>query len=130
MFWRRDKQTAIDFETQLQTIPYRNEGVEVAHPEDGSDALIVSVALRYRGLAKYLSPVLGARRSRKYRLMGVSRVVYESIDGHRTVESLIDELAANHKLTFLEARSLMAQYLKMLMARGLIVIVRPDGGGP
>ena len=112
----------LSFETQLKTVPYRNERVRLTRPEGNPDALIVEADLAYNGVVKLLAGLLKPKKSKKYQLEGLARECYERIDGHRTVEQFIDELMAEHKLTFFEARALIAQYLKGLMERGLIVI--------
>jgi hypothetical protein len=124
------KPPPLNFETQLKTIPYRNERVRITQPEDGTGALVVEAELAYHGMTKLLAGLLKAKTSKKYRLEGLARECYERIDGHRTVEQFVDEFMAEHKLTFFEARALIAQYLKSLMERGLIIIAAPDGQLP
>lgn len=116
---------AIDFESQLHTIPVRNEHVKLSPGSHDPELLIVEVELRYRGLMKVLVPLVQARKQKRYELAGLARELYEKLDGKRTVEALIDEMCAEEQLSFLEARALVAQYLRNLMQRGLIVIV-PD----
>lgn len=113
----------LDFETQLHCIPIRNEKANILNPGDDSESLIAEVQLRYQGLIKLVAAVFGSRKSRRYVLEGLSRDLYEKLDGKITVEDLVLDLAENEKLGFLEARSLIVQYLKNLMERGLVVIV-------
>jgi len=44
-------------------------------------------------------------------------------DGERTVEAIIDAFAAEHRLTFHEARVAVGGYLRSLMARGALAMV-------
>ena len=112
----------LDFETQLHCVPVRNEGVKAYTPDHNPGALIVEVRLRYGGLLNLAAKILKTKRVRRYELAGLSRELYAKLDGKRTLEQLIMELASAEKLTFLEARALLVQYLKDLMQRGLVVI--------
>lgn len=117
--------TEIDFETQLQTVPVRNARLKLSRDEKHADALIVEVELRYRGMSGLIAPLVKARNSKRYELVGLSRELFERLDGKLRVEDLIDSLSQADKLTFFEARALVTLYLKDLMQRGLIVIL-PD----
>ena len=114
----------LDFETQLKCVPVRNEGVRTFASDRDPGALIVEVRLRYQGLLETAANVFKARRARRYELAGISRELYGKLDGKRTLEDLIDEMVAEDKLTFLEARALLVHYLKDLMQRGLVVIAQ------
>ncbi|MDT8391936.1 MAG: hypothetical protein RRC34_15655 [Lentisphaeria bacterium] len=116
----------LDFETQLQAIPVRNESVNMTTDDDKPDALTAEVRLKYRGVMKLLAKLTYARESRRFELTGLAREIFERIDGKLTVERLVLTLAADEKLTFFEARGLINHYLRDLMQRGLIVIL---GGG-
>lgn len=121
----------LDFHTQLRCIPVRNSSVTVSSPDHDPDGLIVEVRLTYRGLLSLAPALFKTKRTRRYHLTGLSRELYEKLDGKRTLEDLIDELSAEEKLTFLEARALLVHYLKDLMQRGLVVIASeaPAGKG-
>jgi len=114
---------ALDFETQLQSVPVRNEKLSVAVSQSDAQALLVEVELRYRGPVAWLARQVGARRRKRYELVGLSRELFEMLDGERTVEQLVDRLCEQDRLTFLESRALVLQYLRDLMQRGLIVII-------
>jgi hypothetical protein len=43
-------------------------------------------------------------------------------DGKATVESIIDEFAARHRLSFHESRVAVTGYLKTLIRRGVLAI--------
>lgn len=113
----------LDFETQLHTVPVRNGKLKISPLAQDPAVLVVEVELFYRSLLGLVAPLVGARRRKRYELAGLSRELFESLDGRKTVENLIDTLRTEDKLTFLEARALVMQYLKDLMQRGLVVIV-------
>jgi hypothetical protein len=115
------KQT-LDFQTQLHCVPVRNTSVTVSSSGRAPEGLIVEVRLKYRGLLALAPAIFKSRRVRRYHLTGVSRELYDKLDGHRTLEDLIVELSTEEKLTFLEARALLVRYLEDLMQRGLVVI--------
>ena len=118
---------AINFETQLHTVPVRNEKLVLSGSPRNPDTLVVEVELRYRGLVRHVASFVRSRSRKRYELVGLSRELFERLDGTLSVGDLIDELAQRDKLTFLEARALVTQYLKDLMQRGLVVLV-PDRG--
>ena len=111
------------FRRSLRAVPVRNARARAVPAADGS--LRVEVPLRYSGFQSFLRRLLPARDSRTYALEGVGREVYESIDGKKNFETLIDEFAARHRLSFFEARALLASYLQLLARRGLVVATLP-----
>jgi hypothetical protein len=117
--------TSLDFETQLHTVPVRNEKLVLCGSSHNPDALVVEVELRYRGVVRGLASFVRSRNRKRYELVGLSRELFERLDGTLTVEDLIDDLMVGDQLTFFEARALVMQYLKDLMQRGLVVII-PD----
>ena len=119
------KRKQLDLTQQLSSVPVRNTGVEVSKSEDGK-ALVIRVRLTYPLWLRGLKPVLKLRDHRRFELDSLGSRIYESIDGKRTFEELIDAFAEEHKLTFFEARALLAQYIRMLMRKGLVVIAVKD----
>lgn len=120
------KKQPIDFEAQLHTVPVRNERVEVEPAEYDPEVLVAQVALRYKGIMSLAKKLLNSRPYKRYELAGLTRELYEKLDGKLTVEDLIVDLQAAEKLTFFESRAFVVQYLKGLMQRGLIVIIAQD----
>ncbi len=110
----------IDFRTQLRAIPLRNEKAELVSYSDAS--MVFGVKLSYSGPMALAAKLMGLRRTKKYELEGLSLKLYRSLDGVKTVEDLVDGLMASYKLSFFEARALIAQYLSDLMRRGLVVV--------
>lgn len=116
----------IDFETQLQTVPLRNERVTLEPSAGDPDVVIATIQLRYNGIMAVAKKLFKPRSYRRYELAGLTRELYEKIDGKVTVDELILSLQAGERLTFFEARAFVVQYLKDMMQRGLIVVVAPD----
>lgn len=112
------------YRQSLQAIPVRNQRLtEATDPNTGD--LLLTVRLRYGPILGALRWLLKAQQTKTYALDGVGREVYEDVDGKRNFETLIDRFASRHKLTFLEARALLAQYLQMLTKRGIIAATMP-----
>ena len=114
------------YRQSLRAVPVRNADVRRL-PGGPADGLRLEVRLRYGPLLGFFRRLLRARTEKVYELDAVGREVYEDIDGTRNFETLIDRFAARHKLTFLEARALLAQYLQILTKRGIIVATMPKG---
>ncbi len=108
----------------LRAVPVRNADIRATQgPAPGE--LTVVVRLRYGPFLGLLRRLLRARTSKTYVLDSVGREVFEDIDGTRDFETLIDRFAARHRLAFLEARALLAQYLQILARRGIVVATLP-----
>jgi len=117
------KKPAIDFEHQLHTLPIRNTQAVVSASERKPEAILVQVKLTYKGVLGPIAKWVNARRAKRYELAGLSREMFERVDGKTSVEQLVDWLCEQERLTFLEGRALVVHYLRDLMRRGLVVVV-------
>jgi len=115
------KRRHLELGQQLSSIPVRNEKVKVHRGDDGN-SIEIEVELRYRQWMLPLTKLLNMRHKKRFLLDGVGQEVYESIDGKKSFEKLIDDFAERHKLTFFESRALLMHYIQILTKRGLIVI--------
>jgi len=115
------KKKTLTFSQQLASIPMRNEGVK-ATPSADSKSLAIEVVLDCKRLIPRLGRLFDPKHSRLYVLDEIGKNVYESIDGKKSFEQLIDGFAAVHRLTFFESRALLMQYMEMLMRRGIVVV--------
>ena len=120
------KKRTIAFRDQLASVPVRNERAQVKRDVDGTVA--VTLELSCPGWMKPLRRWFAMRPTAFYRLDAVGTAVYDSIDGVKSFERLVDEFAARHALTFFESRALLMNYVQMLMKRGMIVIGVPKAG--
>jgi hypothetical protein len=116
------------FREQLRVVPVRNERA-VARPVPGAHGeLEVEVPLEYRSRPiRFLANLFRLPTSKRYHLDALGSSVLEMIDGRKNFENLADEFAAIHKLTFFEARALLAGFFQMLAKRGIIVAAVPVG---
>lgn len=121
---KKKKRPVQDASRQLKAVPFRNERAEVMVDEPGR--MVIKVELRYNPVLAKLQPLLGLRSHRNYELEDIGLDVYRRIDSRRTVETLIEDFASEHKLTFFESRGLLLQYMQMLADRGLIAVMLPE----
>ena len=117
---KSDRSARRTFTEQLGATPIKNEKAVVDRGETAG--VRVSVPLVYPSWLEALATAMRLRRQRTYELEGVGRAIYDRIDGETSVEVLVDWLAAEHRLSFHEARVLIMKYLQVLMERGLVVI--------
>ena len=115
------KPPALAFEQQLSSIPVRNQRViaTLCPPETTP---VLEVPLQYPAWMAPLRLLLGMPDRRRLRLDPIGQQVYESIDGQKTFENLIDSFAAQHKLTFFESRGLLMTHIQNLMKNNLVVV--------
>lgn len=109
----------------LRAVPHGNRAMETHHRSDGSTLVSVPIP-RPKYLVPPLSWILPFSPYRRVELEPVGSGVLEMCDGRRTVEAIIEEFAASHKLTFREAQLAVTQFLRQLMHRGMVVIVGQD----
>lgn len=115
----------LDFSTQLHTIPIKNQSLRVIDSDPDADALVVEVEVQKRGLLAMVARFANTPPKKQYELAGLSRELFDQLDGTRTMENLIDWFAARESLTFMESRALILHYLGDLMKRGLVVVAAP-----
>ena len=114
------------FRESLQVVPVHNDGARIVSSEN-PDELELQVTLRYSGaLMTTLQRVLHLRQTKTYILDDLGKMVYESVDGRKTFEQLIDEFSERQKLTFFESRALLGKYFQDLTKRGVIVATLPQ----
>ena len=111
----------------LRAVPHVNEALTLTPRPDG--AVVAAVPMKR---PKYLVPpiswVLPFSPVRKVELDRLGASVLEMCDGRRTIEKIVEEFAAGHKLTFREAQLSVTQFLRQLTQRGLVVIVGLEKG--
>ena len=114
------------FRESLKVVPVHNTSARIV-PSENPDELELHVTLLYSGaLMTTIQRVLKLRSSKTYILDGIGKMVYESVDGRKTFEQLIDEFSASQKLTFFESRALLGKYFQDLTKRGVIVATLPQ----
>jgi len=112
----------VSAEQMLRAVPHQNTAMTTTRRSDGT--ALVSVPIRR---PKYMVPPLSwflpFSSHRRVELDRVGVRVLELCNGRRTVESIIEKFAGEHKLSFREAQLSISQFLSQLTQRGLIAIV-------
>ncbi len=122
---RRDssrRPTPLPAREALGGVPYRNEAMQLTQRRDGT-ALATIPMRKPRYLVPPISWVVPFSSSKRVELDPIGLSVLEMCDGSRTIESIIETFAANHKLSFREGQLAIMQFLKQLSQRGIVAIV-------
>lgn len=116
--------TPPSFEALLRAVPVRNTEVR-AERGDGHE-VVLYVPLRQRWFNRPpFSWVLPLSRHRAVGLDRLGAEVWEACDGRTPTESIVDDFARRHALSYHEARTSVVAFLQQLTARRLIVVVGP-----
>ena len=95
--------------------------------QDDPGAVVVHVkTVRPWYMVPPVSWIVPHRPERKVVLDRLGSQVWRWCDGERTVENVVDAFAADHDLTFHEARVAVAGYISSLVKRGVLAIVMPE----
>lgn len=111
----------------LRARPVRNAAAAASW---GADRFEIAVPTRRP--AWLVSPISWIVRPPKSRTMALDKVgaaVWDLCDGRRTVEEVIDAVAARYQLTFHEGRVSVTAFLKTLVERGAMVLAAEDRDG-
>lgn len=108
---------------QMACVPVRNTRVAAVA---GEDTETITVPLTRRWWMRPLSHFLRLPVARSYRLDGLGLEVWQAIDGQSTIGALVEGFAARHRLSYHEARAAVMGFLRLLITRGLIVVVGLD----
>ncbi len=109
----------------LQARPIQNHAARVELGRDGTVSVWVRQTQRLRPPLAWIVPF---RKERLSRLDSIGRNVWSLCDGRRTVEDIVDEMAAQYRLSFHESRVAVTGYLKRLVHRGVVAIEMAEGG--
>jgi len=101
--------------------PARNAAAQVEREASGEVALVVGRKLP-RWHVPPLSWVVPMKPTRTLRLDPLGAQVWDMCDGERTVEAIVDAFAAEHGLSFHEARVAVTEYIGRLVRRGALAV--------
>lgn len=93
--------------------------------KDNGTAIAEIPVRKPRFLIPPLSWILPFSTARRVQLDNLGLEVLDLCNENRTIESVIENFAAAHKLTFREAQIPVMQFLRMLADRGIAAIVGP-----
>ncbi|MBL7076182.1 MAG: PqqD family protein [Kiritimatiellae bacterium] len=103
----------------LRAVAMQNRAARV---ERAPDATVSVWVQQTRKLMPPLSWIVPFRKERVARLDHIGSRVWSLCDGRRTVEDVVDTIAAQYRLTFHESRVAVTGYLKTLVQRGVLAI--------
>jgi len=105
--------------------PVRNVAARVEQNADDSVAIYVKRPRRWY-VRPPLSWIVPFAPERRVALDQLGTRVWTLCDGTRTVEGVVDAFAAEHRLSFHEARVAVTEYTRRLVQRGVLAIVAPE----
>lgn len=109
-------------EQVLRARPTANRAVREERTATG---VVLFVAIARPAWLRAASWFLPLRSERGFALDQIGEEVWHACDGSHSLEAVVDEFAARHRLRFHEARVLVAQFLKTLTERNLVALVVP-----
>lgn len=116
MLWR--KKPKLDRESSLKAVPVRNPAASFY--KDDLGLLKISLPRRSTWWVNLLARLFYIPRERGFSLDEVGSFVWQQCDGKRPLKQVIKSLAKEYKLRRKEAEISTANYMKMLMKKGLI----------
>jgi len=111
-------------ELQLASRPRPNPALRQEPAPGGGLALILPV--QRPPWTRYVAWVVRLPPERRLELDDLGAALFRQCDGERTVEALVDGLAARWQLSFFEARGLVLHLLQRLVQREYLLLVVPD----
>ncbi len=106
----------------LQAVPHQNHAMKL-RPRPGKGVLAEVPMKKPKGLIPPFSWLLPYSSHRRVELDPLGTEVLKLCNGQRSVESIIENFAQHHKLSFREAQLSVTRFLQMLVERGLIAVV-------
>jgi hypothetical protein len=104
------------------SVPVPNRAVRAGREQqDGGQVLRIPLKRRWF-MRPPLTWLLPLSRERVVALDAIGREVWQACDGQRTVEEIVEEFAARHRLSFHAARLSVLQFLQQLTRRGIVVM--------
>lgn len=106
----------------LRAVPHVNRSMDLQRRHDGGG--LAKVPLRKpQYLVPPLSWILPYSSHRRCQLDRIGIKVLDMCNGRRSVQGIIEQFAAEHKLLFREAQIPVMQFLRQLTDRGIVAIV-------
>lgn len=110
---------------QMRSTPIRNDAAQIT--ASTPEKTHISIPLRHRPLARLLKHVLPLSSAKNLELDALGMELYALCDGQHTVEQMVDLHCEKWNLSFFEARAMVLSYLRQLLQRNLILVLRPQG---
>ncbi len=120
----KTRRQSVSSEQFLAAKVHRNEAMEMTE-RPGGGCLVKVPMRRPRWFIPPFSWLLPYSAHRRVELDRLGTEVLRACDGRHTVEEMIENFAASHKLSFREAQLSVTTFLKQLTQRGLVAVVGP-----
>jgi hypothetical protein len=111
-------------ELQLASRPRPNPALRLEPTAGGGLVLVLPV--ERPAWTRRLAWLIRLPPERRLELDDLGAALFGQCDGQRTVEQLVDALAARWQLSFFEARGLVLHLLKRLVQRQYLLLVVPE----
>lgn len=118
--------TAGNWRQMLMAVPTPNISARVTHEPRGGQVTITVKKKRPGFLVPPLSWIVPFNAERCVTLDALGVDIWGRCDGKRSVEAIVEDFAATHRLTFHESRVAVTGYLKNLIERGVLAILLPE----
>lgn len=106
----------------LDATPIANQAVKEQAISEDRVVLVVPVRKRWFNSVPF-TWLFYFRSERRLELDALGTQVWRMADGVHTTEQIIEAFAAEHRLSFHEARVCVTQFLRMLTERNLVAMV-------
>lgn len=113
----------ITWKEMLKVIPAYNIAAEI-NTKDNEHVVITVKKKKPKYLFFPLKWLLNPRLKSNIELDLIGSYIWHLCDEKKTVEEIIDIFSEKYKLTFHEARTSVAEYIKMLVQRGALGIIK------
>ncbi|MBT4817642.1 MAG: PqqD family protein [Lentisphaerae bacterium] len=117
--------TSSGWRQMLTAVPTPNVSAHITHGLSGQVTVTVKKT-RPGFMVPPLSWIVPCNAERCVTLDALGAEVWGRCDGKRSVEAIVDDFAAAHRLTFHESRVAVTGYLKKLIERGVLAILLPE----
>jgi hypothetical protein len=115
----------VSWKKMLDAVPVRNEAAKFEELASGGTRATVA-RKKPAWLVPPVSWVIRIKPHKSVILDPIGMAVCGACDGKRTIESIVDEFAGRHRLSFHESRVAVTEYLGRLVRYGILAI-RMDG---
>lgn len=118
-----DRRSRIDPASLRKCKPVRNTFVEANENEDGTILLCAPLSTQGTGMLGRLAKRAGKPDVKQFELETIGAFVWRLCDGNTTFDGISKKLAAEFKLSKLEADASLGAFLQMLSQRRLITML-------
>ncbi len=124
MMKKKRKASPLSVALQLETLVCFNQGVRIV--TENSDYCHLRVTLRHSRWAKLYGKLFPLREYHDTILEGIGMRFFSLFrEKPATLETLIEALCSEHRLSFYEGRMMAVDYVGRLMRRGIAVVEVP-----